>query len=351
MPLYPPMELMHAFGFSPLVLWGARGLLRATPRADERIQPYVCSVARRLAEFVLSGNGEQLQGLFFMNGCDTLRNLPEILQDGLAARGRSLPLLRLHVPATSARGAFAADYLERQVSELIAALENLAGRPFDQDAFARSTALYREARALARACDRLVAQGRLLFMRLALALCSAQFQSVETQISELRRIRDRARDADPDPRPLPVIFSGIEPPPAEFFTALVQAGLQAAGNDIALMARTYMSEPDVPGDASPGAYYAALYEQHTPCPTLLHTADRRAHALLQLARERGAKGVVFLGEKFCEYEYLEFPHLEKRLRQEGFHTLQLEFSAEDTDCAAQTTRAQAFAEMLEAEQR
>jgi len=30
-------------------------------------------------------------------------------------------------------------------------------------------------------------------------------------------------------------------------------------------------------------------------------------ALLRLAQERDARGVVFVGEKFCEYKFFEYP--------------------------------------------
>ncbi|MFP4226510.1 MAG: 2-hydroxyacyl-CoA dehydratase, partial [Desulfobacterales bacterium] len=61
----------------------------------------------------------------------------------------------------------------------------------------------------------------------------------------------------------------------------------------------------------------------------------------------GAAGVVFVGEKFCEYEYFEFPYLEKKLREQGIQTLMVEAATgDDAQTAQQTARIEAFAEML-----
>ena len=33
-PLYPPLELFHAMGFVPVVLWGLKGIVRPTTESD-----------------------------------------------------------------------------------------------------------------------------------------------------------------------------------------------------------------------------------------------------------------------------------------------------------------------------
>src|SRR5271157_113239 len=79
-PLYPPVELLHAMGLSPVVLWGFRGPIQ---QSDRHLQIYTCSVARYLTEWVLSDQSAGIAGILAYNACDSLRNLPEILQAGL----------------------------------------------------------------------------------------------------------------------------------------------------------------------------------------------------------------------------------------------------------------------------
>jgi benzoyl-CoA reductase/2-hydroxyglutaryl-CoA dehydratase subunit BcrC/BadD/HgdB len=90
-----------------------------------------------------------------------------------------------------------------------------------------------------------------------------------------------------------------------------------------------------------------FYYNHHPCTTLLGSADRRIESLESLVRERGARGIIFLGEKFCEYEYFEFPFLVKHFKEKGIHSLLLEFSMDDDESLGQVrTRIEAFSEMI-----
>jgi len=117
------------------------------------------------------------------------------------------------------------------------------------------------------------------------------------------------------------------------------------GNDIASLGRSYASMPEIRED--PGAYFLDFYYQHFPCPTLLYTGDRRTMSLLHLVEKTRAAGVIFMGEKFCEYEYFEFPHLTGRLKERGISTLEFEIAGYDTaHLSALESRIEAFAELL-----
>lgn len=97
----------------------------------------------------------------------------------------------------------------------------------------------------------------------------------------------------------------------------------------------------------PEEYYARYFTRRFPCTTLLYQSDDRLDAYLKLVSRSAAEGVVFCGEKFCEYEYFEFPYLEKQLREMGVPVLFLEFGVDDDrNVDAYTTRIAAFAEML-----
>src|SRR5512146_3265760 len=78
-PLYPPLELIHSLGLTPILLWDFEEPAEGLKKADHHLQRFACSVGRQLTAFILSRGGEILQGLFMYNACDTLRNLPEIL--------------------------------------------------------------------------------------------------------------------------------------------------------------------------------------------------------------------------------------------------------------------------------
>ncbi|HUN53923.1 MAG TPA: 2-hydroxyacyl-CoA dehydratase family protein [Smithella sp.] len=346
-PLYPPLELFHSMGLTPVVLWGLRDFVKTSATADRHLQSYACSVARHLVEFVLSDQGRFLDGLFMYNACDTLRNLPEILNCGLGDNGRALPIFKTHIPMTPPKQTSAAGYLNARILALIMELEETYGVVFSPARFRHSVALYREARSLCKELEILVAKGSLSYGRFSQINHAGYFSTVEDHIKLLKKVlnEDSLSHTKTSPSAVPVIISGILPPPPGLIVALEDAGFRVAANDIASERRSYDYAPDTADN--PCSYYADFYFNHFPCPTLLYSADKRIAMIKKLAADSGARGFVFIGEKFCEDEYFEIPHLERILKETGVAILPLEISIEDdANNKAYVTRLEAFHEML-----
>jgi len=344
-PLYPPVELFHSMGLAPVILWG---LTCSVHDADRHVQSYVCSIARRLAQLVMTEN-DLFDGIFFYNACDTLRNLPEILREGLNASDKVAPrMFRLHVPMVPTEQTDSSDYLANEIQNLIDALEDAYGMNFSEEKFAQSVLLNRKARALCMRLEDAVSQGKASFSEFCDTLMSANFLPVDEQI-ELLEAKTAALEVSEaskvdDHR---VIVSGILPPPPKVNKLIDEAGLRVVGNDIAAFRRSYAHTPETWTDAYD--YYLHFYRDHFPCTTLLYSADRRIEEILKMTEEHKADGFLFIGEKFCEYEYFELPYLEGRLKERGISVLAIEISMED-DATAETyrTRIEAFTEMLAA---
>ncbi len=143
-PLYPPLELFHSMGLTPVVLWGLKDSVENTYNSDRHLQNYTCSVARYLTELVLSDGGALFDGLFMYNACDTLRNLPEILKWGLKDAGGKAPIFRAHIPAVPLNQTDTSEYLKNEILNLIRELEEAFGTSFSEEKFRQSIGLYRE---------------------------------------------------------------------------------------------------------------------------------------------------------------------------------------------------------------
>ena len=59
-------------------------------------------------------------------------------------------------------------------------------------------------------------------------------------------------------------------------------------------------------------------------------------------------GFLFFGEKFCEYEYFEYPYLESRLKRMEIPSLSMEIAMDEGGASAESarTRIEAFHELL-----
>jgi len=345
-PLYPPVELLHSMGLTPVTLWGLRDLYRTVTLSDRHLQAYTCSVGRCLTEFVLRHGSEILDGIFMYNACDTLRNLPEILQNGLTEQGDALPLFRLHIPTSPLSRPADAEYFRGRVRRLIRELEESFGTPFSIESFTKSVGLYRLQRELASRLQGLVAAGRISFSEYCRIMSAGTVLPVERHLEMLQNAgeqHDTARDKGMD---LPkIMVSGILPPSLGITECIEKAGLSVADNDIAMLKRAYGYTP--PSATSPEDYYTDLYSNHYPCTTILHTGDARVEVLWRSVREHDIRGFIFIGEKFCEYEYFETPYLRKVLDGEGVRMLCLDFSLEDDENnGSYRTRIESFAETL-----
>ena len=348
-PLYPPVELFHSMGLIPVILWGLEGTVSTFPASDRHVQQYACSIARRVTEFVLSDGGEALDALFAYNACDTLRNLPEIIAEGLKERGSDLPFFSMHIPMAPRSQTDSSGYLGNEIAALVGKVEQTFDVSFSETRFLESTELYTRARTLAQSAERLVAEGVLSFGDFAEVLQQHHWIPVEKQIEKLESILrsptvEEASKGESESFAR-VIVSGIVPPPRQVSDLIEEAGLRVVANDIASLARSYAYNPAVTGE--PGDYYDDVYSNHHPCTTLLHTADRRVPEILNLAKRTRAEGFVFVGTKYCEYEYFELPYLERRLRNNGIPTLSLELTADVSESVgALKTRIEAFAEVV-----
>jgi benzoyl-CoA reductase/2-hydroxyglutaryl-CoA dehydratase subunit BcrC/BadD/HgdB len=140
-------------------------------------------------------------------------------------------------------------------------------------------------------------------------------------------------------RTIPVLFPVIQ--------AIREAGLRIVCNDIASLGWYYGYFPDL--NASVEQYFVDFYENHIPCPTLLYSADKLMEYMISLLQKTSAEGVIFVGEKFCEYEYFEFPYLEKRLKDKGVPSVLIEIAVDDKDnIASLKNRIEALLEAIDA---
>lgn len=348
-PLYPPLELFHSLDIIPVVLWGIDDVLASVSESDKHLQNYVCSVARRLTEFVLTDGGRLLDGLFMYNACDTLRNLPEILECGLSEKDINIPLFNIHIPAMYTGQADRSEYLRDEITGLVNKLEQEYGVAYSEKRFRESTDLYREMRSLSLTLDALVSSGMIGFGDFSRIIHEGYIVPIDVQIESLKSWIKNCGSSSAGKK-IPedeyrVVVSGILPPPPSVCDIIEKSGFTVAGNDIASLYRSYCNYPEITGDA--GEFYIDFYQNHFPCTTLLSTSDKRAEVVMNLIRERSARGFIFIGEKFCEYEYFEIPFIDKMLRNEEISTLLLEFSIDDNkNIAGFGTRIESFAEVM-----
>ena len=326
-------------------MWGLRDIIAHTDRSEEHLQTYVCSICKSLSDFVLSDFGNFLDAVFHYNACDTLRNLPEILFFGL--NKSDISFLNMHLPMGNPDSTTWKKHLKEEIERLIIKTEKTFNVSFSEDNFKKSIELYNNSRKLLTELESLVGEGALSFLEYTNIIQQANFENTETRIALFENAlkkNSNSRSAGSENRAHRTIISGIIPPPSDIIQILEECGFVITGNDIALLSRSHGYSPEIQDVYS---YYTDFYTNHTPCTTLLYTADRRIEYLKNLAGTKNAKNILFIGEKFCEYEYFEYPIIQKNLEAEGIKTFFLEIGIDDThNTESIRTRIEAFSEVV-----
>ena len=346
LPLYPPVELLRSMGLLPVVLWGLHGEASRTMDADKHLQNYACAVSRRLLQVLIQEGPDLFDGLLFYNACDTLRNLPEIIHEGMTrAYGHSLPCFRLHVPMTSGETGRKA-YIGNEIHHLIQTLEQQMNIAFSEERFRESVAWQEGVKRLYLDLSHAVSLGRMGFQDFCDVMTALNFMGeaegkkfLESQITSLVP----ADETSPDR--VRIFVSGILPPSPIVCRVLDEVGVVVSGNDIASLHRFYAPGPSQWADVAD--YYVKRYTNPYPCTTLLHTADRRMDMLVNRVVETRSDGFLFFGEKFCEYEHFEYPYLESRLKDMDIPSLSMEMAMDEgLSVESVKTRIEAFSELL-----
>lgn len=348
-PLYPPLELLHSFGFNPVIPWMLEVPPRSFSNADKHLELFTCGVARILGEFLLNKKYEMksVVGLMVYNACDSLRNMPELIEIGRQMNNQtSIPFIKYHIPGTNLLGNFAKDYMRNEINYIIQKIEEIYDKKFSVDVFQESVGLYNKYRQLINNIEANIEDGTIKFSNFVKKLKEINFLDIKSKLISLQEfIQVKATNSNNKKPNHRILITGIVPPPEEILVEFERLGLMIVSNDIASIGR--FNSSIIKEYSTPEEYYVEYYKNHHPCTTLHHTADMRIEFLMKKVKNLKIDGIIFIGEKFCEYEYFEIPFLKQKCKENDIPLLDLEFSIDAGDnYEGYITRIQAFEELL-----
>lgn len=333
---YAPLELIHAAGFVPVRIRGGRGTIE---RADALAPAFTCPFMRLALERLLSGDYDLLSGVVQAYTCDAACGMLEIWREHL--RGRlfaSLPLPYNDSPDSRR-------YLRAGLEELGEKLKDIGGLSF-QDNLGASLELYHTIRLEMMRLYRLRREGGLAVSSLEmLSLVNAFF---ETQPEEylamlIAASKGNHGSAPAERRGIPVLVSGSVIDDPDVFTAVERSGGRIAGDDLCTGFRSFDSPAGEGRD--PLDRLVDRYMKRPPCPARAR-AEERVSYIKELAGRSGARGVVFLFQKFCAPHLADHPYVSRALREAGIPSIAIELSETGASEGQIATRLEGFFEML-----
>lgn len=316
LPVYVPLELIHAAGCLPLGLFGGGDRIEVI-HGDAYYQSYICRIPRSTVELGVSGRLDFVDGMLFPFVCDVIRNLSgmwKLMFPGVWSKFFDTP--QNFDPAVG--GAY---YVE-ELRELRDGLAALTGRPIEDAALRASIALYNDNRRLVRAVYaaraaepwRAPAADVYVLMRAGLMmpveehnrLLAAYLAAIA---AEARPRRDNVRVA--------IYGSFCEQPPLALIRSIEMAGCYVVEDDYALVNRFLTADVATEGDPLQALSDAYLgHSVETACKYVPVEADKgRFH--LDRVRDCGAEGVIYASPSFCDPALLDRPMICHRLTEAG----------------------------------
>lgn len=338
---YSPQELVHAAGYLPVRILGRFG---ATPKADELLQPFACSLARSSLDSGLSGEFPFLSVAVFSHTCDTMQNVADLWQRNVGGMETLIVSMPNRTTGEAARA-----YFRSELERVRAWLEERAGA-ISGDRIHASILLYQQHRA---AMQRLYAlrrrqPGCLSGYEMNLVVAASMLMPKEEHLALVTALIDELETAGGaadavGPR---VLVTGSVCQNLELIRALEESGCTVVDDDLCMGSRLF-ALPDPAAGAGPLDALCAMYMERRPCPAFHTPGFDPGDHLAARARQAEADGVVFLLTKFCDPWFFDYPHAEKKLREAGIPSLLVEVEQNQPVPEQFRTRAQAFFEMLE----
>ncbi|RJP36091.1 MAG: 2-hydroxyacyl-CoA dehydratase [Desulfobacteraceae bacterium] len=335
---YTPIEIIHAAGFIPVRLRGGPGTVE---KAYSHVPDFICPYLKRCMENATDGRYDFLSGLVQGYTCDAACGVVNIFGDVV-----DLELIHA-VPLPYADGEAARRYFHGVITTLADKLNAMDGR-FSNEALQRSIALYEKIYGI---IDQLYQQ------RLDgdLSIDAGDLQTImdagdvltpEDYLRMLETLKKPPSEHGPQAIDgCPVIISGSLIESSVIFNLIASAGGRVVADDLCTgWRRAY---PDYGHSEDPVDRLFYRHCTRRPCPSRSLAVDR-SRVLTDLAARSGAKGVVFMVQKFCTPHLADYPILSDELKAHGLPSLLLEIDETWQTGEQLNNRLESFFDMIAA---
>jgi benzoyl-CoA reductase/2-hydroxyglutaryl-CoA dehydratase subunit BcrC/BadD/HgdB len=335
---YTPVELLHAAGVLPVRIMGGVGQV---DDAYSLAPNFICPTLLLSLEKALKGRYDYLSGIVQGYTCDVACGLVNIWEENIGGEiFHTIPLPYNDSPE-------AREFFRSCISELNETLEKTLGVKFTEASLGESLALYAGIRNLVLELYEKLYAGRL-------PLSSGDFFSIiqsgfvmspEEYLIMLRELMEEIKEAEADRgEGVPILISGslVEDPRA--FKILEDVGGLVVADDLCTGFRHFYPASGEGSDAV--ERLIDRYMKRFPCPSRTR-AKERVPLLIDLVKRSGAKGILFLFEKFCTPHLSDYPTLREELIKKNIPGIVIEIDETGVMEGQVRTRLQGFIEMLE----
>lgn len=335
-PVYTPEEIVHSMGYVPMGVWGADIELK---RAKEYCPAFLCSIVQSILELGIKGTYKGAKAIIIPSLCDTLKSLGENWKyavDGI-----------LFIPMTypqNRKPDFGIRYTKAGYERVIRDLEKLGGK-FDDASLAKSNKIYNEHNAAMRKLDAVLAKHpEITAAERSDIFKSAFFMLKEEHTKLVNEFIAELEKQAPGEEKLNVVVSGILTDAPQLNKIIDDLGLHIVADDVAAQSRQYRT--DVPEGDDALEALARKFANMDNCSVLYNVEKPRIQWMVDIAKERNAKGVIVVMTKFCDPEEFDYVPIKRACDQAGLSVAHVEVDRQMDQFEQIRTNIETFRDML-----
>ena len=337
---YAPEEVLQAAGVLPYRIKALEST--ETTKADVYLYKYHCTFCRHFLNLVISGAYDFLDGVVFMNPCDTIRRVYEIWEK----IRRPAFMGFVTVPHVINDHGFKF-YLE-ELQYLKRELEVFLRRQILDKDLENAVHTYNEMRELLeklyelRSEEKPKIRGSEAHKIVVAGSSMPKEKYIELLKQAISEIEKRPGISEYRARVMVAGSIGDRP---DLIEVIEELGGVVVTDALCTGTRWFMDKVKEIGD--PLENIARRYYEHNPCPRMIGEYERKRKIIIDLAKKADVDGVVFQRLSFCDYHAVDSVLLARDLEEEGIPAIVLEREYLLTDIGRFKTRIQAFLEIIE----
>lgn len=312
-PIHYPRELLRAFEYHPVEVWGPPGFERE--EGFKHFQSYTCDIVMRGFSFVIKRKDIDL--ILIPHTCDSLQGMASVMRDFLRL---PIPVLTLYHPRGRKEGDV--EFLEKEIRRIFEKLCEITGKKPSEEELLNSILEEERADSVFQSLYELRDNINLPDREFYEALRTREFLPPQDFINLAESLPKGRRGNGKR-----IILSGIVPEPMKIFDIIKEKGGTVVDDDLACCGRRIYRNGK---SKNPFRRMAERILSAPPDPTLGSPVRAMVEWLLQKIEQKKAEGVLIYIPKFCEPELFDIPHIKREISNRGIKVqfIEVELSRE-----------------------
>ena len=335
---YTPVPLIEAAGFSPFRIFPDS---KAPDQAGHLLHDNLCPHVKKVLDRALADDLPELDGLIFINSCDSMRRLADAWHEAKPDD----PIILVDLP--SGTNSLSLDFLSKEYERLAKTLFRWNNEPFSikkiKDKIDNWNLVAASVKKIEEKMSRDYFPG--YASGLQQIINTAATESTDKALAMAQKELQPEEPAKAGLAPV-FLFGNLLFDP-KVFDLFEEWNMHVTASDFCTTSR-FVTQVDTKADNNIFRSLAASYMEQTPCARTMDTTKpgNIAQRIVQRAKESNAKGVIGFTLKFCDPYLARIPMIRQALQKESIPFLMLEGDCTMGSMGQQQTRIEAFTEML-----